>query len=151
MRTTSLRSQRSDLARQLYVASAGLSRRLRQEADSGLTPGLMSALATIQAHGPMTPSELAASERVARPGVTRVIARLESNGLVTTTPDPRDRRSYTISINPSGTALLRATRRRSQAFLASALRSLDDADAATLASAIAVLNRILEDTRSTRR
>ena len=51
-------------------------RRLRQEAAAeatGLTPTSTAALATIERHGPLTPSELAELERVKRPTVTRTL------------------------------------------------------------------------------
>jgi DNA-binding MarR family transcriptional regulator len=135
---------REDVAARLRLMSARLSRRLRQEAAAGLSPGLMSALATIHAHGPLTPSDLAARERLARPGVTRMIVRLEREGLVTSVPDPVDRRSYTIEVSRAGTALLRRSRRRSKAFLSRALRPLSDREVATLAEAATILTRLLE-------
>ena len=57
-------------------------RRLRQEAGGELSPTLTAALATIERNGPLTPSELAARERIQRPTATRVVARLEEAGLV---------------------------------------------------------------------
>ena len=66
-----------DLAIRLRLAITRTSRRLRQEAGTGLSPTLTSALATVDRHGPLTPSELAQRERVRRPTVTRLAARLE--------------------------------------------------------------------------
>ena len=61
---------------------------MRQEAGSELGPASVSALATIDRAGPLTSSELAKAERIKRPTVSRLLARLEEEGLVTRTPDP---------------------------------------------------------------
>jgi DNA-binding MarR family transcriptional regulator len=138
---------REEIAARLRIAIARASRRLRQEARPGLTPSLTCALDTINQHGPLTPSDLAARERLARPGTTRLIARLESEGLVTCEPDPLDGRSYTIVASARGSALLGDARRRSKAFLSRALRELDERQLATLAEAATILERLVEDKR----
>ena len=66
-----------DLAVRLRLAITRTSRRLRQEAGTGLSPSLTAALATVDVLGPRTPSELAKRERVQRPTATRLVARLE--------------------------------------------------------------------------
>ena len=83
----------SALAAHLRLAVARTARRLRQEAGGGLSPTLTAALATVERHGPLTPSELAARERVQRPTATKLVARLEADGLVARTADPTDGRS----------------------------------------------------------
>ena len=87
----------TDLAGHLRITIARTARRLRQEAGTELSPSLTAALATVERHGPLTPSELAARERIQRPTATRVLARLEEEGLVVRTPDPQDRRSSLVS------------------------------------------------------
>ena len=102
----------TDLAGHLRLTIARTARRLRQEAGTELSPSLTAALATIERHGPLTPSELAARERVQRPTATRVLARLEEAGLVDRTADPQDRRSSLVSATPGGRALLDDLRTR---------------------------------------
>src|SRR3712207_3217356 len=97
---------RSDLASRLRLDIARMARRLRQEAGAPLSPSQTAALATIERHGPLTPSELAERERVQRPTVTRVLARLEEAGLVMRAADPADRRSSLVNISEEGRALL---------------------------------------------
>src|SRR6478735_5700638 len=92
----------TDSAARLRMAIVRTARRLRQEAASeasGLTPTSTAALATIDRHGPLTPSELAAIERVKRPTVTRTLSCLEREGLIARTPDPADGRSALVSVN----------------------------------------------------
>src|SRR5919206_1180510 len=122
----------TDVAGHLRLVVARTARRLRQEAGADLSPSLSSALASIDRHGPITPSELATHERVQRPTATRVLARLEELGLVDRAPDPADRRSSLISASAEGRALLRRQRSRKDQYLARRLAALDADDIATL-------------------
>src|SRR5690349_7677146 len=134
-----------DVASHLRLVVARTARRLRQEADAGLSPSLISALATIDRHGPLTPSELAAHERVQRPTATRLLARLEDAGLVERARDPGDRRSSLISVSAAGRALLRRQRSRKNQYLARRLAALEPDDVATLERAAAILERMLDE------
>jgi DNA-binding MarR family transcriptional regulator len=135
----------SGLAAHLRLAVARTARRLRQEAGAGLSPTVTAALATIDRHGPLTPSELATRERVQRPTATKVIARLEEQGLVVRTADPADGRSSLISTSSAGRRLLGESRSRKDAYLARRLRALSPEDRATLARAAVLLERLLEE------
>jgi len=137
-----------DLAVRLRLAITRTSRRLRQEAGTGLSPTLSAALATVDRHGPLTPSELAQRERVRRPTVTRLAARLEEMGLLARAADPADRRSSLLSVTPEGRALLETMRDRKDAYLASRLAGLDPEERAALDRAAAILERLLEDDRA---
>jgi len=144
MRTTS----QADLAVRLRLAIARTARRLRQEAEEELSPSQGAALATIDRHGPLTPSELAARERIQRPTATRLIARLEHAGLVDRARDPEDGRSSLVALTPDGRALLARIRSRKNAYLSRRLRELDADERATLDRAAAILERLLEGDRS---
>jgi DNA-binding MarR family transcriptional regulator len=133
----------SDLASRLRLDIARMARRLRQEAGAGLSPSQTAALATIERHGPLTPSELAERERVQRPTVTRVLARLEQAGLVDRAPDPADRRSSLVSISAGGRALLDSMRARKDAYLARRIDALEPADREALERAAAIFERML--------
>jgi DNA-binding MarR family transcriptional regulator len=134
-----------DLAGRLRLTIVRTARRLRQEAGTDLSPSLTAALSTVERHGPLTPSEVAARERIQRPTATRVLARLEEAGLVERTPDPQDRRSSLVSVSPAGTELLAALRTRKTAFLARRLEHLGPEDRATLDRAAAILERMLQE------
>lgn len=131
-------------AAQLRLAVARTARRLRQESGSGLSPSQFAALATVERHGPMTPSEVASVERIQRPTATRLIAKLEDAGLVARAGDPVDRRSCLVTATAEGSALLASSRRARDAFLARRLRRLDAEDRATLARAAVLLEELLE-------
>lgn len=139
-----------DSAARLRMAVVRTARRLRQEAageTGGLTPTATAALATIERHGPLTPSELADVERVKRPSVTRTLGCLEREGLVERTPDPADGRSALVTINAAGRERLRRLRGRKNAYLARRMRELDAEDVATLERAAEILDRMREGER----
>jgi DNA-binding MarR family transcriptional regulator len=135
----------ADLAVRLRLAVTRTARRLRQEADSQLTPSTAAALASVERRGPLTPSELANIEGIQRPTATRVIARLEEAGLLVRAPDPGDRRSSLVSVTAEGRTLLRKARNRKTAYLAHRMRHLPADDLAALERAADVLERMLED------
>ncbi len=140
-------SSLTDAAARLRLGIVRTARRLRQEAAaeaSGLTPTSTSALATIERHGPLTPSELAVLERVQRPTVTRTLGCLDREGLIERTPDPADGRSALVSVNAAGRERLRRLRGRKNAFLAKRMRDLPAADVATLERAAEILEGMLE-------
>jgi DNA-binding MarR family transcriptional regulator len=136
-----------DSAAKLRMAVVRTARALRQEAAaeaSGLTPTLTAALASVERHGPLTPSELAEIERVKRPTVTRILGCLEREGLVERTPDPADGRSSLVSVNGAGRERLRRLRRRKNAYLARRMRDLPAAEVETLERAAEILERMRE-------
>ena len=136
-----------ETAARLRLAIVRTARRLRQEAGDELTPSTAAALGTIERRGPLAPSELAEIERVKRPTITRVLARLEEAGLVERTGDPADGRASLVSITRQGVELLRRVRTRKNAYLARRLRKLEPTDLAALERAADLLEGILEDDR----
>ena len=137
----------SGLAAHLRLVITRTARRLRQQTGTDLGPSQLSALASIERHGPLTPSELAEIERIQRPSATRIVARLEEAELVERVADPTDRRSFTVGVNADGRALMNKLRTRKNAYLAKRLRGLDRADLATLDRAAEILEDLLEGER----
>jgi DNA-binding MarR family transcriptional regulator len=141
-------TQLTDSAARLRMAIVRTARRLRQEAASeatGLTPTSTAALATIERHGPLTPSELAELERVRRPTVTRTLGCLDRERLIERMPDPADGRSTLISVNAAGREQLRRLRGRKNAYLARRMRDLPAAEVEALDRAATILERMLEE------
>jgi DNA-binding MarR family transcriptional regulator len=147
LKTGALERDLSGLAAQLRLVITRTARRLRQEAASDLGPSQTAALATIERHGPLTPSELARIERIQRPTATRIVARLEEAGLVERVADPADGRSFTVSATAEARTLMNRLRTRKNAYLARRLRSLDEQDLATLDRAAEILEDLLEGER----
>jgi DNA-binding MarR family transcriptional regulator len=144
MLTTSPTPSATDVASHLRLVVARTARRLRQEAGADLSPSLTSALASIDRHSPLTPSELAGHERVQRPTATRLLTRLTELGLVERAADPADRRSALISTSAAGRALLRRLRTRKNQYLAQHLAALEPDELATLDRAAVILERMLD-------
>lgn len=131
----------TDLASTLRLSVLRLARRLRSErATTGLTLTQLAALATLDRQGSLTPGELAAHEKVRPPSMTKVVAALEAEGLVTRTPHPTDGRQVLLAPSPAATALLREDRARRDAWLAEQLRTLDPDDLAALQRVVSVLD-----------
>src|SRR4051812_31857755 len=124
------------LAGALRDAVGRLTRRMRAERlSTDMSLGQLAALRTLERHGPMTPSELAAHEKVQPPSITRILGRLAELGYVTRTPDPIDRRQVVVAASVAGRSLLAEDRRRKDAWLAQRLRSLDHDELVSLAAA----------------
>ena len=133
------------LAAELRVALMRTVRRLRAEkSDADLTDGQYSVLAVLDRLGPRTPGEIAAHERVQPPSMTRTIAALTELGLVSRTEHPADRRQVLVALTDAGTATVRETRRRRDAWLARRLAALTPAERDVLARATEILRRIAD-------
>jgi DNA-binding MarR family transcriptional regulator len=132
------------LAPRLRLAITRMARRLRQEAGTDLGPSGVAALATLERHGPLSPSELAERERIKRPTVTRIVANLEAAGLVERVKDPEDGRASILTATPAASALLRRLRARKTAYLARRIEGLDAEDRRTLERAADLLEGMLE-------
>jgi DNA-binding MarR family transcriptional regulator len=131
-----------DQAERLRVGTARLARRLRQQAGTGLTPSQSSALLSIDKHGPLTLGRLARIEQIAPPTTTRIVAKLEEDGLVRREPDPNDRRSSLVEATAEGRRRLDHGRRRRSAWLAERLATFDDEQRADVAAALRVIEAL---------
>lgn len=138
-------ADRAELASRLRLGVTRLARRLRQQADPGLSPTLLSALATVECHGPLTLGALAEHEQVAAPTVTRVVERLVAEGLVSRGAAEGDRRVRIVEVTGRGRATLESVRRRKAAWLSRRLDELGPEDVAALAAAVDVLERLAGD------
>jgi DNA-binding MarR family transcriptional regulator len=141
---TPARLSDEELAARLRLVVMRLGRRLRQQAGDDLSPTLISALVTIERHGPLTLGRLAALERVKRPSVTRMVAILERRGLVACEVDAVDRRVRVVAVTAAARLLLQDSRTRKTAYLARHLRKLPERDVDALTAAVDVLERLLE-------
>ncbi|MCK9875124.1 MarR family transcriptional regulator [Frankia sp. Ag45/Mut15] len=132
----------AELASALRLSVMRLSRRMRQERSSRLTPTQTSALASLERHGPMTLGEIAAHERVQPPSMTRVIAHLAIEGFVERRPHPTDGRQVIVEVTEHGRDLLADDRRRRDEWLTARLSQLSSEDLAALNQAASILDAI---------
>ncbi len=132
-----------DLAARLRLSVVRLSRRLRsQRSDETVTLTQISALYTLAGCGAMTPSELAASERVRPPSMTRVIAALEESGLVSRRAHPSDGRQSIIELTQEGSDLLSAEASARERWLDKRLAELTEPERLVLAKATEIIDRM---------
>lgn len=131
------------LAHDLRLAVMRLSRRLRtQRVDTSVTLTHLATLSTLKRHGPMSPGELAAHERVQPPSMTRVVVALEGMGLVTRTPHPTDGRQVVIDLTPAAEALLGDEARAREAWLSGQLQQLTREEREALREAAVIMDKL---------
>lgn len=141
MTRTSLDS--AALAHDLRLAVMRFSRRLRsQRLDTSVTLTQVSALSTLKRHGPMSPGELAAHERVQPPSMTKVVVALEGKGLVTRTPHPTDGRQVIIGLTREAEDMLATEARLREEWLAGQLQRLDPQERVVLREAAGIIDKL---------
>ena len=133
-----------DLVARLRLAMARLARQQRRSFPTGLTPSQISALITIDHHGPIRLTDLARLEAVAPPTITRIVAKLEADGLVERRRDENDRRIARVTITDEGHRRTAETRQARNRWLGRKLAALADDDLAALLAAVEPLERLIE-------
>ncbi|MFZ4517430.1 MAG: MarR family winged helix-turn-helix transcriptional regulator [Microthrixaceae bacterium] len=133
-----------DVAPRLQMVVTRLARRMRREAGSEMTPSQLSVLASIHRHGPITLGDLAGCERVAPPTITKVVGKLEEDGLVQRITDAADRRVVRVITTTAGDHLVTSNRARKVAWLDERIEALPARDRARLAGAVQVLERLVD-------
>jgi DNA-binding MarR family transcriptional regulator len=134
------------VADRLHSAAIHLLRRVRkQDVATGEGPARLSALSVLVFGGPKTLKELAAAEQVKPPTMSRIVAGLKRNHLVTIAEDSADARRMRITATPKGTRLLQKGREMRIAYLASQLDRLTSAELSQLGGAVEILSRMLQN------
>ena len=139
-------SRTAHAAIRLRATIAHLGRGLRAEAaPDGPGAAKLGVLGHLYRSGPMTPTRLAASERVRLQTLTRLLAELEAERLVVRKPDPQDARRSLLSLTQAGVRLLTADVHRRESSLAKAIaQRLDAAECARLIAACELIDRIAD-------
>ena len=131
------------IADALHSAAIRLLRKVRREDDrSGIGPGQMSALSVIVFGGAMRLTDLARAEHVKPPTVTRIVAALEREGLVTRKADEADARAFVIEATARGRKLMEEGRRRRVVRLAGGVALLSRQDRSVLRDAAELLKKL---------
>jgi DNA-binding MarR family transcriptional regulator len=135
----------TELAARLRLAVLRLSRRLRQQVAGGVTSTQVSALATVERLGTPTLGELAASEQVRPPSMTRNVVGLEAAGLVRRRVDDDDRRVARVMLTAEGRRVLQRSRSLRTAFLARRLRRLSESERQSLGDLVRLLEKLVDE------
>ena len=130
----------SELSSELRIAIFRTARRLRAEkADDDLSDGQFSVLAILYRQGPHTLGALAALEKVSAPSMNRTVDTLEADGYVARTPNADDGRKVDIALTEEGTATVKATVAKRDAWMTEHLRAVTPEERAVLERAGEIL------------
>jgi DNA-binding MarR family transcriptional regulator len=141
------------MAEHLEVASlirravAALARRLRSErAESSLSLTKLSVLGRLYRKGSLTAVELAAQERIQPQSLTRVLAELTEEGLISRRADVKDGRRQLLDITGDGRSVLIQDVQQRDAWLAGAIATeLSATERELLRLAAGLMERIAEE------
>lgn len=116
---------REEVARRVHSAALHLMRYVRaQDTALGVPPAQLSALSVIVFGGKTSLSELAKTEQVRPPTMSRIIEALVREGLVKRETDKTDRRSVIITPTEKGTRIMHEGRGRREKRLLELLQPL---------------------------
>jgi len=121
-----------------------LARKIRTSSVDRITPSQLAVLATVSRNGRLTIGQIAESEHVKPPSVSKIVAALEQVGFLTREADPDDRRCAFITVTADGAAYLDEVRVAGRTWLASQLADLGADDVDAIATMLPVLERLLE-------
>ncbi len=132
-----------DEVAKLQDLSLRLTRKLRKHSETELTMSQVSALSSIERHGPMRVGELARREQISKSSVTRLVSKLEAMNYLKRTVDPEDGRSFVVDVTARGHDLLAAARQRANEFLAVQVGRLAEPDRQAILAALPSLERLV--------
>lgn len=142
----------AELVERLRTVLVRGSRRLRLTyTDENLSPTQLEVLAMVVRRGPMRLSEVAEDEGLNPTMLSRIVAKLEDADLARRTSDPLDGRVVHLSATDEGRALHDVIRRRRNEALRTALEDLSTGERRGLASAVSVLESLVESLNERRR
>ena len=122
---TQLMAQWTTLTRQTAVA---------REAGLTIDAGDIRPAYTLGLVGPIRAGDLAADLRLTRPTMSKQLARLETAGLVTKSPDPDDGRASIVALSPEGERVFALLVERGREMVDEAMRGWDAAERSRFAA-----------------
>ena len=132
-----------EIAEKLHSGALRLLRRLRKyDGEAQISAPKLSALSVLVFGGAQSLNDLAAAEQVRAPTMSRLVAELESEGLVRKTTDANDKRSVKIAATAKGQALMERGRARRLQHVASAIAGMTTEERKALAAAGPLMLRI---------
>jgi DNA-binding MarR family transcriptional regulator len=137
------RSQLDEIAEALPQRTSALSRLFLTQTSVCVSRTEAGVLRNLKA-GPRRITELAAEERVTQPAITLLVNRLAERGWVERVSDPRDGRAVLVSLTPVGDGVFEQLRAEYRALLHEEMAMLDDSEVAALATAVEILDKLIE-------
>ena len=136
----------SDILESLLVSSHRLARVAAQATGSTTPAAQWRTLSILETDGPMRIGELAAASRVTQPGMTRLLANMVEEELVSRIADREDSRAWLIVVTKKGAAALAAWRAQLAETMAPWFGDLTAEEWATLAAAAQLVETRLGST-----
>jgi DNA-binding MarR family transcriptional regulator len=134
-----------ELVARLSLAVARLARILRQHHDAEwMTPAVSAAFTTIVRRGPISLTDLAAAERVSRSTMTKLVRRLEDDGLIERVIDEDDHRVHRVRLSTAGRRSIARHRANRNVWFAEQLDGLDQTELAHVLGALTFFERLTE-------
>lgn len=134
----------------LGVVVGRLSRGLRSTSSAhGLSPSQLSVLSTVVRAGPVGVSALAAGEGLNPTLLSRVVGRLEEQGLVARSAGAADRRCVVVGATAAGRRMQARIRAERRAMLRERLDRLSGEETADLFAALPALERMAAESATT--
>jgi DNA-binding MarR family transcriptional regulator len=127
---------------ELRIVIQQVSRAIRNNRGDDVSDSQLSVLFHLEIRGPLSPSELAASDHVTPPSMNRTINGLEEAGLVSRSKSPDDARRVDVELTAAGNALILETRRLRTAWFSRKLETLHPNERAALLAAIPLLRKL---------
>src|SRR5271156_5069077 len=135
----------AEIADRLHSAAIHLLRRLRvRDRESGIGPAQLSALSVLVFGGPKSLGELADSEQVRPPTMSRIVAGLQRSGLVRRHAT-EDGRRVRLEATPRGVSLMWEARKRRVETLAKAVEGLPENERLRLREALTLLQQVMRN------
>lgn len=129
----------------LRIALARIARQVdRQVSGDGMTRTQLSVLATVARLGPLGLSELADIEGLNPTMLSRVVGKLEADGLVSRAATEADRRAVRVQTTAAGRALQQRLRRQRSQLFAARLSGLPAEQVEALSAALPALETLAE-------
>jgi DNA-binding MarR family transcriptional regulator len=137
-------SRSREAADRIHSASIHLLRRVvRADVAAGTSPARLSALSVLVFAGPKTVSELATMERVKVPTMSKLVAGMESEGLIRREPHPGDARAVVVHATAKGRRALDRARELRLSLLESLLDGASPRELAVVREAAAIIDRVV--------
>ncbi len=134
-----------DLGSDLMVVAGRLTRRVSRETRGQDTAGVWRGLSVVEQYEPITISALARAYGCSQPAATKLVARLESEGLARRAGDATDARISRISLTSAGHERLRAERAIASDYLRPMMDSLSAADTQAMWRTVEILTRFIDE------
>lgn len=116
---------------------------LLDDAGTDLPASHFPVLAALDRLGALNVGELSEAVGVSQPGVTRLLDKLEADGLVCSTQSAGDRRVRTIELSKAGSQLISKSKREAWPVIEAAVADACEGRARSLLSALAALEEAL--------